>query len=178
MKTILSLLIFCVIAGQSILAQNKALSIDQNGNVGINTETPQTNLDVNGSINVSEQINGVFIMNLVAQNPTGTLDQFGRFYSTLTISHVTSCTGQGISAFALFDPYEKVFKIMAQGGSSGNHVVVDSENKNTLVFNNICGLTVKLTFTVTDNYDVVYKIDKPANLAEAKFNIIAQRPSW
>ncbi len=174
MKTIKHLIILGLLASQTVFAQDKALSIDQNGNVGINTETPETTLDVNGSANVNGKINGVRIFQLDAKKPVDTLWGLGYFYSTLTISHATGCGSQGSSAFALYDPSHNEFKIMAQGGSGvGNRVEVDTSEKNKLIFYNDCGLTVTLTFTKSEE-NIIVTINKPEKLPWSKFSLICQ----
>ena len=86
MKKIILFVSLVVFSTQFTFSQDKALYIDQDGKVGINTTMPSQQLDVNGSMNVSGTINGTNFYEFDSSTPSTTLSGIGDRYSTLTLS--------------------------------------------------------------------------------------------
>lgn len=174
MKEIKILLATCLLSIQVVFAQDKVLIIDQEGNVGINTETPSKTLDVNGSVNFEGKLNGINIYELNSEQSSYVLTDMAKYISTLSISHQSGCQSRGTSAMVFYDASENKFKIIGQAGSgSTNRVEVSSSAANTLNFYNDCGTTVTLTFNKSGSSDIAATVVKSrGNLAQ--FNILSQ----
>jgi hypothetical protein len=179
MKKINLLIGVCCLSIQCAFAQNQAMFIDTSGNVGINTSTPAAMLDVNGSVNISGDLNGVKIYKFTGnQSPYIMKDIVQQFY-TMTISYSVNCTSPGVSAIVLYDANNRLFKIVAQAGSGlTNRVEISSSAPNALIFYNDCGMTTILTFIPSNpgiTANVTFVNNNPNQLPiTPSFNIICQ----
>lgn len=149
MKKIILFVSLVVFSTQFTFSQDKALYIDQDGKVGINTTMPSQQLDVNGSMNVSGTINGTNFYEFDSSTPSTTLSGIGDRYSTLTLSYYTNCQSYGLAAVIAYDIYTNQLEIVSQGGSGGNNAKIKEGEPNTILFYDSCGGESSLSFTKT-----------------------------
>lgn len=156
-----------VLSTTSVLAQEKALSID-----------------ANGDITIEGALNGVRFYNFEASDSIVTLKGIGSRYATLTISYVCNCQVRGISAVVSYtidqpDDRLKIFKILSQAGTNENNVSVSPTSRNKLIFTDDCGVVTELIFTPQGS-DVIVRVVvipsplDPNPISNIKFNIISQ----
>ncbi|MCH2231828.1 MAG: hypothetical protein MK105_15950 [Crocinitomicaceae bacterium] len=164
-----------VFSTQFTFSQDKALYIDQTGKVGVNTITPSQQLDVNGSINLSGDLNGTKFYQFTSANSPYVMNGVGTVTATFTVSMAAGCESPGFSALVNYHPSSQRFTIASQSGTGNNHVKVSPKAANTLQFFDECGSVTNMSFSKCDAQgNITVTVDIDGTIPWAYFKIMSQ----